>query len=47
MIIFCMKNADLTKIKELFVLKGLCPETTFVCVLSYQILSFKNNSNEF
>ena len=47
MLIFCKKNADITKIKKLFVLKGLCPETTFVCVLSYQILSFKNNSNEF
>ena len=38
------KNAD---VKGVLVLKGLFSEATYVRVLSYQILSFKHNVNEF
>ena len=31
--IFCKKNADTSKIKDILVLKGLFSETTYVCVL--------------
>ena len=34
------KNADISKIKELLVLKNLFHETTYVCVLTYQISKF-------
>ena len=43
---FCQKNADFleknynTKIKRVLVLKRIFSETTYVCVLTYQISSF-------
>ena len=38
--IFLQKNADISKIKGMLVLKGIFSETKYKCVLSYQILSF-------
>ena len=37
---FLQKNADISKIKRVLVLKGIFSETKFVCVLTYQISSF-------
>ena len=37
---FFAKNADISKIKRVLVLKDILSETTYVCVLSYQISSF-------
>ena len=34
------KNADISKIKRASALKGIFSETTYVCVLMYQISSF-------
>ena len=31
------KNADISKIEGLFILGGICSETAYVCVLTYQI----------
>ena len=45
--IFWKKNADIGKINKGLVLKCIFSETTFVCVLTYQISSFKLNSIEF
>ena len=41
------KNADISKIKRILVLKGIFSETTYRCVLTCQISSFQHNSNEF
>ena len=40
MLIFFQKNADIIKIKGVFVLKSIFSETKYVCVLTYQISSF-------
>ena len=37
---FLQKNADISKIKGVWVLKGIFSETTYVCVLTYQTSSF-------
>ena len=37
MLIFYKKNADISKIKRTLVLKVIFSETTYVCVLTYQI----------
>ena len=37
MLLFCKKNADISKIKRTLVLKGKFSETTYVCILTYQI----------
>ena len=34
------KSADINKIKKGLVVKGIFSETTYVCLLSYQIPSF-------
>ena len=34
---FLQKNADISEIKEVLVLKGLFSESTYLCVLTYQI----------
>ena len=47
MLIFCKRNADIGKINEVWVLKEIFSENTYVRVLTYQILSFYHNSNEF
>ena len=39
-VFFCKKNANISKIKEVLVLKGIFSETTYVCILTYQISSF-------
>ena len=39
-LIFFAKNADISKIKGVLVFKGIFSETTYVCVLTYQISSF-------
>ena len=44
---FLQKNADISKVKRALVLKGIFSETTYVCVLMYQISRFWRNSNEF
>ena len=36
MLIFCKKNAEISKIKVVLVLKGIFSETTYVCVLTHQ-----------
>ena len=40
MVIFCIKNVDISKINEVLVLKGKFSETTYMCVLMYHIPSF-------
>ena len=44
MLSFCnnktKKNADMSKITEALALKGIFSETTYVCVLKYQISGF-------
>ena len=40
MLIFCKKNANIRKIKEVLVLEGIFSETTYVFVPTYQISSF-------
>ena len=37
---FLQKNADISKVKRALVLKGIFSETTYVCVLMYQISRF-------
>ena len=37
---FLQKNADISEIKEALVLEGIFFETSYVCVLTYQISSF-------
>ena len=41
------KNADISKFKGVFVLKDIFSETTYVCVLIFQISSFMHNLNKF
>ena len=36
MLIFCKKNADISKIEKVVVLKSIFSETKYVCVLTYQ-----------
>ena len=38
--ILLQKNANISKIKEVLVLKGIFSETTYMCILTYQISSF-------
>ena len=40
MVIFCKKNAHISKIKRTLGLKGIFSETEYACVLMYQIPSF-------
>ena len=40
MLIFCKKNADISKMKEFSVLKGIFSEPIYVCLLLYQIWNF-------
>ena len=42
---FLQKNADISKIKGLLVLKGIFSETT--CVFTHQIWCFEHDFNEF
>ena len=37
---FCKKNAGISKVNGALVLKGRFSETTYGCVLTYQILNF-------
>ena len=37
---FLQKIADMSKIKGLLVLKGIFSETTYMCVITYQVSSF-------
>ena len=46
-VLFFTKNADISKIKAVLVLKGIFFETTNVFVLTYQIESLEHNSKEF
>ena len=46
MLFFAQKHSDISKIGGVLVLKGIFSETTYVCLLIYQILSFYNNSDE-
>ena len=41
---FSKKNADISKIKEVLVLKGIFSETAYVCILTYQISSFQHRN---
>ena len=47
MLTFCKKTADISKMKRVLVLTDKFSETAYVCVLTYQISSFKRNSNKF
>ena len=38
--VFFAKNADISKIKGILVLKGIFPETKYVCIDAYQMSSF-------
>ena len=40
MLSFCMKNAEISKLKGVMELKDIFPETTDVSVVMYQISSF-------
>ena len=40
MLIFCKKNAHISKIKSVLALRCIFSETTYVCVPTYQICSF-------
>ena len=40
MLIFCIENADISKVKGAMELKGIFSETVYVCVLTLQISSF-------
>ena len=44
---FWQKNAGISRIKRILALKGIFSETTYVCVLTYQISGFYHNSNKF
>ena len=44
---FCKKNADISKIKVVLVLKGIISKISYVCVRTYQISSFGHNAIEF
>ena len=44
---FCKKNAGISKVNGALVLKGRFSETTYGCVLRYQILNFQHNSKKF
>ena len=46
-LIFCKKNADISKIMKTVVLKGVFSKTTYGCVLMCQISRFQHNSNQF
>ena len=37
---FLQRNADISKINEVLILKDIFYETTYVCVITYQISSF-------
>ena len=39
------KNADISKIKRVLVLKGIFSETAYVCVLTYQISKTSKNTS--
>ena len=41
------KNADIRKIKRVLLLEGIFSETSYVCVLMYQVSRFQHNSKEF
>ena len=47
MTIFCKENADISKIKTSFVLKGMFPKTICVCVLKQKASSFQLSSKAF
>ena len=47
MLIFCKNILTSAKIKRVLALKCKYFETTYVCVLMYQISSFYHNSNKF
>ena len=40
-------NPDISKTKGVLVLKSIFSDTTYVCVITYQISSFYYNSNKF
>ena len=45
---FCKKKeANISKIKRVSVLKGIFSEATYISVLMYRFLNFQHNSNEF
>ena len=44
---FLQKNADISKIKWVLVLKIMFSETTYVCLFTYQISSFQHTFNSF
>ena len=46
-VLFFTKNADISKIKAVLVLKVIFFETTYVFVFTYQIESLEHNSKEF
>ena len=46
-VLFLPKNADISKIKVILVLKAIFSKTTYVCVVAYHISSFWRNSNKF
>ena len=43
---FWQKNADISKIKGVLVLEAIFSQTRYVCVLTNQISSLEDNSNE-
>ena len=46
-VLFFLKNANISKIKAVLVLKGIFFKTIYVFVPMYQIWSVKHNSKEF
>ena len=45
-VFFLQKDTEISKIKRALVMKGTFSETTYVCVLTYQISSFQHISNK-
>ena len=43
----CQKNADISKVKGVLVLKGIVSETTYMCVFTCQVSSFYQIPNKF
>ena len=44
---FLEQNADISKVKTASVLKDILSETTYACVLKWQVSSLQHNSKEF
>ena len=44
---FYTKNAGISKIEQVLVIKSIIFETAYECVLTHEVSSFLKNSNQF